>query len=139
MDVVVDVQVIDNQFAKQGDVLFVIDPIGFGLAVQSALIGVDDTRDQVAALEETKRESERATVFAKDGAGFVAKAQSKSAAVQGAVAELKLSWTEARAPTSGYVTNLGVDEGDFALHGLPMVALWRADHSTFRASSARRS
>ena len=48
--------------------------------------------------------------------------QIRAAKVNLAQAELKLGWTQIRAPADGYVTNLGVDEGDFAFPGIPMLA-----------------
>lgn len=54
----------------------------------------------------------------------------RQAKVQLAEALLSLSWTSISAPFEGYITNLDVDEGQFASAGTPIVAF--VDSSSFR-------
>ncbi len=54
----------------------------------------------------------------------------RGAKVQLEQAELKLSWTSIYAPTDGYTTNLTVEEGAFALPGIPIAAF--VDSRSFR-------
>ena len=47
----VDVAVKDNQFVKRGELLFKIDPSSYQLSVDKAQVALDQSREEVAALE----------------------------------------------------------------------------------------
>jgi multidrug resistance efflux pump len=209
---IVEVAVKDNQLVGKGELLFRIDPSSYQLGADSALVQVDQAREDVAALGAAVRaaeaqvlESEAGVVAARavirQGKAALANARSQSARakrladaeagsvetaearaaqaleseavldsdqaslaqaeaalvssqanldqekanlgepgeanvrirqakVQLAEALLNLSWTSISAPFDGYITNLDVDEGQFASAGTPIVAF--VDSSSFR-------
>lgn len=54
----VEVNVSDNQFVRNGDLLFRIDPSSYQLAVDQAQVALDQARQQVTALEAAVRAAE---------------------------------------------------------------------------------
>jgi multidrug resistance efflux pump len=84
--VVVEVAVVDNQFVKQGDILFQIDPDDFELAVASARVQLDRARDEVASLEAAVVAA-RSGVTEADAGVTTARAQIDAARAQVASAE----------------------------------------------------
>ena len=63
----VNVAVHDNQFVRQGDLLFEIDPNSYRLAVDKARVALDQARDEVASLEASVRVAEAQVEQAKVG------------------------------------------------------------------------
>ena len=61
---IVELQVKDNQYVKEGDLLFVVDPRPYEHAVASAKAGLSLTRKQVAALQNALQAAEAAIVRA---------------------------------------------------------------------------
>jgi RND family efflux transporter MFP subunit len=132
---VIDVKVKDNQEVKIGDVLFVIDPARYQLALQqaeAALAGAKTTYDQRQD-ELQRREklssaaiSEEALTQARSAAQSARAAYDEALAALG-VAKLNLARTEVRAPVNGHVTNLLVDRGDYATAGRAMLAIVDSD------------
>lgn len=51
----VEIRVEDNQFVKEGEVLFRIDPSSYQLAVDQAMVALDEAREDVEALEAAAR------------------------------------------------------------------------------------
>jgi multidrug efflux system membrane fusion protein len=116
----------EGQMVKQGDLLFVIDPRPYRLAVEQAKADVDRAQ---AKLEIADLDLQRATPLVRsqtlterefdtrqstqhDAAGQVASAQ---AAVK--QAELNLEWTEVRAPIGGRISDKRVDAGNLITGG----------------------
>jgi multidrug resistance efflux pump len=180
----VEVHVTDNQFVHKGDLLFEIDPSQYELAVQSAEVGLQQARQDVATLEaaiqsaqasvesikatldEAKKEQDRARaagqavsaeyIDEKATAAEVAEARLseanaklaeakqtlgtpgegnvriQAAKVALAKAKLDLSWTKVTAPSDGFVTNVIIQEGDYAVVGTPLVAF--VDSASFWVS-----
>jgi RND family efflux transporter MFP subunit len=132
---VVDLRVVDNQEVKVGDVLFVIDPARFELALsqaEAALAGAQSLRDQ--RQQEYERRQKLTSVAISDEALMQARSAALSAqadydqanaAVN--VAKLNLARTEVRSPVNGHVTNLLLDKGDYATAGHATVAVVDSD------------
>jgi RND family efflux transporter MFP subunit len=132
---VIDLRVKDNQEVKIGDVLFIIDPARYQLALQqaeAALAGAKSTSDQRQdELERREKLSpasitEEALMQARSAALSARAAYDEAAAAVG-VAKLNLARTEVRAPVNGHVTNLLVDRGDYATAGRAMLAIVDSD------------
>jgi multidrug resistance efflux pump len=130
-----ELRVADNQFVHKGDVLYVIDPFDFDLALRSSKATL---QQKAADLQVKERQSERrrqlsslATtpeqqqVFA--GNAIQAAAAFEAAQHQVAQAEINLKRTEVRSPVNGYVTNLLLRAGDYARQGGTNVSIIDTD------------
>ncbi|MBX9843556.1 MAG: efflux RND transporter periplasmic adaptor subunit [Xanthobacteraceae bacterium] len=111
----------DGQIVKQGDLLFVIDPRPYRLAVEQAKADLERARSryEIATLDleratpllrsqavtEREFDTRRATQREASGAVGVAEALTKQA-------ELNLEWTEVRAPIDGRISDRRVDAGN---------------------------
>ena len=116
----------DGQLIKQGELLFVIDPRPYRIAVEQAKAEVERARArlQIATLDVeratplaksqtlTQREFETRQSNQREAAGAVA---SLEAALK--QAELNLEWTEVRAPISGRISDRRVDAGNLVTGG----------------------
>jgi multidrug resistance efflux pump len=115
----------DNQYVHKGDVLYVIDPFDFEVAlrVDKALVQQRAADLQVKQVQSERRQRlsdlattpEQQQIFA--GAAVQAKAAFEAAQQQAAQAEINLRRTQVRSPVNGYVTNLLMRVGDFAHQG----------------------
>jgi RND family efflux transporter MFP subunit len=128
---IVELHVADNQFVHKGDVLYVIDPFDFQVAVSVGKAQVDQRAAdlEVKQAESTRRQhlSDLATtpeeqqIYA--GTAVQAKAAYESAVHQLAQAELNLKRTRIVSPVDGYVTNLLLRVGDYAVTGVSNVSV----------------
>jgi len=124
--------VINNHYVKQGDLLFSIDPEPFQLAVNIAKAALSLS---MAELENaTAREKRTSALVGKhflspqEGdnttANFkIAAAKVEQAKAQLAQANLNLEYTNVRAPTSGWVTNVSLRTGDIVPANQQLFAL----------------
>ena len=132
---IVELRVADNQFIHKGDVLYVIDPFDFEVAVHvgNALVDQRAADLEVKQAESARRQhlSDLATtpeeqqIFA--GNAVQAKAAYEAAVHQLAQAELNLKRTNVVSPVDGYVTNLLLRVGDYAVTGVSNISLIDAD------------
>ena len=132
---IVELRVADNQFVHKGDVLYVIDPFDFEVAVRvgKALVDQRAADLEVKQAESTRRQrlSDLATtpeeqqIFA--GNAVQAKAAYEAAAHQLAQAELNLKRTNIVSPVDGYVTNLLLRVGDYAITGVSNISVIDSD------------
>jgi len=128
---IVELHVADNQFVHKGDVLYVIDPFDF-----EVVVGVSKTllKQRAADLEVKRAESvrrqhlsdlaaspEERQIYASNAEQ--AKAAYQAAAHQLAHAELNLRRTRLVSPVNGYVTNLQLRAGDYAVTGVSNVSV----------------
>lgn len=112
------VAVKNNDLVKQGQVLFIIDPKPYQLAVNKAR----------AQLELDQKNAERLLTLSNEGRaakaeGDEAKAKLEVSKANLAEAELNLQYTEVKAPAAGHITNLSLREGDIVDAGKPLFAL----------------
>jgi RND family efflux transporter MFP subunit len=128
---VTEVRVQDNAAVRRGQVLFVIDPSRYQLALEQAQGALATSR---AALDQAMREDRRNRAL---GADLVpaetveegaAKVEQLRAALQQAVAArdlaaLNLQRTRVVAPVDGVVTNTEMRPGDYLAAGHPAMAL----------------
>lgn len=117
---------VDGQLVKQGDLLFVIDPRPFQIAVDSAKADVARTKAQLAvATYDVARARElvktnvvgRSEVEHREAELGVASAEQLIAEAALRNAELNLEWTQVRAPISGRVSDHRVDVGNLVQGG----------------------
>lgn len=128
---VVDVAVADNQPVHEGDVLFTIDPARYRIAVDQAraALAAARTEGSLKRSEARRRASLDATVVSSENrqsaqfAADAADARVRQGEAALAAAELDLERTRVRAPADGYVTNLNVYRGSFAVNGRPILAV----------------
>ncbi|WFU26908.1 HlyD family secretion protein [Bradyrhizobium sp. CB1717] len=128
---IVELRVADNQFVHKGDVLYVIDPFDFEVAVRVDKALMDqraaDLVVKQAEYERRQHLSDLATtpeeqqIYA--GNAAQAKAAYEAAAHQLAQAELNLKRTSVVSPVDGYVTNLLLRAGDYSVTGVSNVSV----------------
>jgi multidrug resistance efflux pump len=130
-----ELRVADNQFVRKGDVLYVIDPFDFDVALRTSRAMLQQT---AADLQVKERQSERQRKLSSlattpeqqqisAGNAIQAKAAFEAAQNQVAQAEINLKRTEVRSPVNGYVTNLLLRAGDYARQGVTNVSIIDAD------------
>jgi multidrug resistance efflux pump len=132
---IVELPVADNQFVHKGDLLMVIDPTDFKIAVSLAEAAVQQAQANAQNAErEAKRRQELTTlaVTVEEKQTFATTALATQAQYQQAVANLNqarvnLQRTEIRSPVNGYVTNLLAQLGDYATVGQNEISLVDAD------------
>jgi multidrug resistance efflux pump len=132
---IVELRVADNQFVHKGDVLYVIDPFDFEIAVRIGKTTVDQRAAdlEVKQAENTRRQHlsnlattpEEQQIFA--GNAVQAKAAYEAAGHQLAQAELNLKRTSVVSPVNGYVTNLLLRVGDYAVTGVSNISVIDSD------------
>jgi RND family efflux transporter MFP subunit len=131
---VVQVPVRDNQFVHRGQVLFVIDPIRFQLAIASAQARLETAKEDLRLRQSDarRRQGLSGIVSAEERERFTSIAATAQASVDAAQAELdtaKLNLQRATlyAPVNGYVTNLTLRVGDYATAGQARMAVLDSD------------
>src|SRR6266478_8448375 len=132
---IVELPVADNQFVHKGDLLVVIDPTNFKIAVSLADAAVQQAQANAQNAErEAKRRQELTTlaVTVEEKQTFASNALASQAQYQQAMANLdqarvNLQRTEIRSPVNGWVTNLLAQLGDYANVGQNEISLVDAD------------
>lgn len=131
---VVELPVSDNQFVREGELLFKIDPRQYEVDVEQAEAELKKAEAREA---EARAESERSdNIYARDkgaipelkvlqlkNSWIAAKATVLSAKGSLHSTKLNLANTEVKAPTDGYVTNLKLRIGSQATAQQPALAL----------------
>ncbi|MBL3573500.1 HlyD family secretion protein [Rhodovulum sulfidophilum] len=135
------VHVIENQFVHEGDVLFQISPERFQLAVEAAQADLDSALEamklDISTAERNTKLEQKGSLSAEAAErsqreAAAARAEARSAEVALDVAKLNLKRTAVRAPVDGYVTNLHLRKGDYAVTGDATVTL--VDAGSFRVT-----
>ncbi|MGY8682817.1 HlyD family secretion protein [Bradyrhizobium sp. UFLA05-153] len=130
-----ELRVTDNQFVRRGDILYVIDPFDFEVALRANKAAL---QQKMADLNVKELQSERrsrlsdlsASVEQKqvyEGNALQAKAAVDAAQEQVRQAENNLRNTEVRSPVNGIVTNLMLRKGDYAHQGTANVSIIDTD------------
>src|SRR6516164_1670781 len=132
---IVELTVKDNQFVHKGDLLLVIDPTDYKIAVSlnEAAVQQAEANAQNAERESTRRQQLTSlAVTVEEKQTFASNAVAVQAQYQQAVAKLEqarvnLQRTELRSPVNGWVTNLLAQLGDYANVGTNVISLVDAD------------
>ena len=132
---IVELPVADNQFVHKGDLLMVIDPTNFKIAVELAEAAVQqaEANAQNAEREAKRRQeltdlavsTEQRQTFATTA--LAAQAQYQQAQANLDQARVNLERTQIRSPVNGWVTNLSAQLGDYAAIGQSKISLVDAD------------
>jgi RND family efflux transporter MFP subunit len=132
---ITEVRIVDNQYVHQGDVLYVIDPFDFQVALDTAKaqLGQKAADLQVKQMESERRQHlsnlattpEQQQIYA--GSAIEAQAAFNTAQQQVKQADINLKRTQVRSPVNGYVTNLLMRVGDYALAGTNNISVIDAD------------
>jgi multidrug resistance efflux pump len=132
---IVELPVADNQFVHKGDLLMVIDPTNYKIAVSLAEAAVQQAQVNAQNVErEAKRRQEltnlAVTVEEKQtyaSNALVSEAQYQQAQANLDQARVNLERTQIRSPVNGWVTNLLAQLGDYASIGTNVISLVDAD------------
>jgi multidrug resistance efflux pump len=132
---IVELPVADNQFVHKGDLLMVIDPTNYKIAISLAEAAVQQAQVNAQNVErEAKRRQELTSlaVTVEEKQTFESNAQAAQAQYQQALANLdqarvNLQRTQIRASVNGWVTNLLAQLGDYANVGQNVISLVDAD------------
>ena len=132
---IVKLPVADNQLVHKGDLLIVIDPTDYKIAVDLAQAAVEQAqvnarnvqreaqrRQQLTQLAVTKEEKQTY-----ESNAIAAQATYQQAVARFDQARVNLQRTEIRSPVNGYVTNLLAQLGDYATVGENLISLVDAD------------
>jgi multidrug resistance efflux pump len=132
---ITELRIVDNQFVHKGDLLYVIDPFDFDVALRTnkavlqqriADLNVKDLQsERRRRLSDLASSTEEKQVY--EGSALQAKAAVDSAQQQVRQAEINLQRTEVRSPVNGIVTNLLLREGDYAHQGATNVSVIDTD------------
>ena len=127
--------VADNQFVHKGDLLMLIDPRNYSIAVRQAQASVEQTRAvaENANAEMIRREKlNDIAVTMEERQTYISQAANAEAAYQSALANLdqariNFKRTQVRSPVNGYVTNLTAQLGNYADVGSLQLSLVNSD------------
>jgi multidrug resistance efflux pump len=132
---IVELPVVDNQFVHKGDLLLVIDPTNYRIALKLAEAAVQQNQ---ATAENAQREAERRRKLSElavtveqqqtyDASAVAAQAQYQQAVANRDQAKVNLERTEIRSSVNGWITNLLAQRGDYATVGQNLVSVVDAD------------
>ena len=131
-----DLRVRNDQFVHKGDILFVIDPDRYRIALENADATVAATYAQYQMLlqqyERRAKLTAGVTITAENLENARRQAESAAATHKQAItsrdmAALNLKRTEVRATVNGFVTNLNLANGDYASPAKAVLALIDSD------------
>ncbi len=132
---IVKLPVTDNQFVHKGDLLMVIDPTDYKIAVdlaQAAALHAQATAQNAQREAQRRQELTQLSVTREEKQTYESDAVAAQATYQQAVANLNqarvnLQRTEIRSPVNGWVTNLLAQLGDYATVGQNQISVIDAD------------
>jgi multidrug resistance efflux pump len=132
---IVELPIVDNQLVRKGDVLMMIDPTNYKIAVSLAEAAVKqaEANAQNAMLESQRRQKlsnlavtlEQQQTFATQA--VVAQAQHQQSLANRDQARVDLERTRIHSPVNGWVTNLLARLGDYATVGENVISIVDAD------------
>ena len=138
---IVEIRVRENQSVKKGEILFIIDQSTYKAALDSAEASVASLRATMMLQQSNAARAHKLTslsISAQQLEDLDLQAKSAEANYQQALAvrenaKINLDRITVCAPVNGYVTNLVVDEGDFAEAGKAVLAV--VDSDSFRVEA----
>jgi RND family efflux transporter MFP subunit len=132
---IVSLPIADNQFVRKGDLLMLIDPRNYSIAVRQAQAAVEQAQAVAdnARAEMIRREKlTDIAVTMEERQTYISQATTAEANYQSALANLEqarvnFKRTQVRSPVNGYVTNLSAQLGDYADVGVLQLSLVNSD------------
>ena len=132
---IVELPIADNQFVHKGDLLMVIDPTNYKIAVDlaDAALQQAEANAQNAAVESARRQrlselavsKEEQQIYATSAVAAQAQVQQAKANLE--QAQVNLGRTRIQSPVNGWVTNLLAQLGDYANLGQNIISVVDAD------------
>jgi multidrug resistance efflux pump len=132
---IVGLPVADNQFVHKGDLLMLIDPRDYRIAISrsEAAVNQAEANARNAEIESQRRQKltqlavtvEQQQIYATNA--VVAQAQYQQALANQDQARVNLERTQVRSPVNGWVTNLLAQLGDYANVGQNIISVVDAD------------
>ena len=132
---IVSLPVTDNQFVHKGDLLMLIDPRNYSIAVRQAQASVEQAQAVAdnARAEMIRREKlNDIAVTMEERQTYISQATTAEATYQTALANLEqarinFKRTQVRSPVNGYVTNLSAQLGNYADVGSLQLSVVNSD------------
>jgi RND family efflux transporter MFP subunit len=132
---IVSLPVTDNQFVHKGDLLMLIDPRNYSIAVRQAQASVEQAQAVAdnARAEMIRREKlNDLAVTMEERQTYISQATTAEATYQTALANLEqarinFKRTQVRSPVNGYVTNLSAQLGNYANVGSLQLSVVNSD------------
>ncbi len=132
---IVSLPIADNQFVHKGDLLMLIDPRNYSIAVRQAQAAVEQAQAVAdnARAEMIRREKlNDIAVTMEERQTYISQATSAEATYQTALANLEqarinFKRTQVRSPVNGYVTNLSAQLGNYADVGSLQLSVVNSD------------
>jgi multidrug resistance efflux pump len=132
---IVQLPIADNQFVHKGDLLMLIDPRNFSIAVRQAQAAVEQTKavaDNANAEMIRRLKLNDIAVTQEERQTYVSQAASAEASYQTALANLaqarvNYQRTRVRSPVNGFITNLTAQLGDYADVGALQLSVVNSD------------
>ena len=132
---VTQLNVVENQFVHKGDILFIVDPEEFRLDLARAEATLESRKQDLAIHEQLaqRRSQMSAEAISKEeqqiseSSASVAAAAYQEAKAERDLAQLNLERTTVRSPVNGYVDNLRLRVGDYAVVGQNKLTLIDSD------------
>ena len=132
--IIAELPVKDDQFVHKGDLLMLIDPTNYKIAVDVAQAAVDQTKALAdnAQVEAERRQKLGDWASEEERQTFMSRAMAAQATHQQAVASLEqaqvnLKRTRIESPVNGYVTNLQAQLGDYVNVGERRISVVNSD------------
>jgi RND family efflux transporter MFP subunit len=132
---IVSLPIVDNQFVRKGDLLMLIDPRNYSIAVRQAQASVEQAQAVAdnARAEMIRREKlNDIAVSMEERQTYISQATAAEATFQTALANLEqarinFKRTQVRSPVNGYVTNLSAQLGNYADVGSLQLSIVNSD------------
>jgi RND family efflux transporter MFP subunit len=132
---IVSLPITDNQFVHKGDLLMLIDPRNYSIAVRQAQASVEQAQAVAdnARAEMIRREKlNEIAVSMEERQTYISQATTAEATYQTALANLEqarinFKRTQVRSPVNGYVTNLSAQLGNYADVGSLQLSVVNSD------------
>ncbi|HSV00451.1 MAG TPA: HlyD family secretion protein, partial [Roseiarcus sp.] len=132
---IVNLPVVDNQFVHKGDLLMLIDPRNYSIAVRQAQAAAEQSQaiaDNARAEMIRREKLSDIAVTMEERQTYISEATTAEANYQTALANLEqarinFKRTQVRSPVNGYVTNLSAQLGDYANVGALQLSVVNSD------------
>jgi len=132
---IVQLPVADNQFVHKGDLLMLIDPTNYSIAVRQAEAAVEQARavaDNARAQMVRRQSLSDVAVTMEERQTYISQAAGAEANYQSALASLdqarvNFKRTQVRSPVNGFITNLTAQLGDYANVGSLQLSVVNSD------------
>jgi multidrug resistance efflux pump len=132
---IVQLPIADNQFVHKGDLLMLIDPRNYSIAVRQAQAAAEQAQAvaENANAEMTRRlKLNDIAVTQEERQTYISQATSAEASYQSALANLQQARvnfrrTQVRSPVNGYITNLSAQLGNYANVGDLQLSIVNSD------------